>query len=83
MPKDKKKLLSKWLEGMLARIKELAPKPDEPPMELEEEEALSQKEREAYYARHWVRRCHRRFWIWSMTTKRVNERNLLTNSSEN
>ena len=51
MPKDKKKIFSKWLEGMLARIKEIAPKPDEEPVEDEDE--LSAEERAAYYARHW------------------------------
>jgi hypothetical protein len=51
MPKDKKKVFSKWLEGLLARVKKLAPKPDEEP--LEDEDQLSAKERAAYYARHW------------------------------
>lgn len=51
LPKNKKKIFSKWLEGMLARIKEVAPKPDEEPIENEDE--LSMEERVAYYARHW------------------------------
>jgi hypothetical protein len=51
MPKNKQKVFSKWLEGMLARIKQVAPKPDELP--VEDEEALSPEERAAYYARHW------------------------------
>ena len=51
LPKDKKKIFTKWLEAMLARIKSIAPKPDEPP--VDDEDALSVDEREAYYARHW------------------------------
>ena len=53
LPKPKKKVFSKWLEEMLARIKEIAPKPDEPPLGVEDKESLSPKELEAYYARHW------------------------------
>jgi len=51
MPKNKKKIYSDWLEGMLARVRKIAPKPDEPPVEDEDE--LSSEERAAYYARHW------------------------------
>ncbi len=51
MPKNKKQVFSDWLEGMLGRIKKVAPKPDEP--RVEDPDALSPKERAAYYARHW------------------------------
>lgn len=51
MPKNKKKVYSNWLEGMLERIRRIAPKPDEDP--IEDEEQLSPSEKEAYYARHW------------------------------
>jgi hypothetical protein len=51
MPKSKKKVFSDWLEGMLERIKEVAPKPDEP--RVKDPDALSAKERDAYYSRHW------------------------------
>jgi hypothetical protein len=50
MPKNKKKVFSKWLEGMLDRIKEVAPKPDEPHVKKAD---MSPEERAAYYARHW------------------------------
>ena len=51
MPKKLKKVFSDWLERMLARIKRLAPKPDEPP--IKNVHALSPEERSDYYARHW------------------------------
>ncbi|MCA9469789.1 MAG: hypothetical protein KC643_30690 [Nitrospira sp.] len=51
MPKNKKKVFSKWLEAILARIKEIAPKPDEEP--VEDEDVLTPEELAAYYARHW------------------------------
>lgn len=50
MPKKQRNLFSKWLEGMLARMKEVAPKPDEPP--LEDPRSLSSEELNAYFARH-------------------------------
>lgn len=50
MPKNKKRIFSAWLEGMLARIKEIAPKPDEPFVKKVD---MTPEEQEAYYARHW------------------------------
>lgn len=51
MPKNKKKIFSNWLEGMLARILKIAPKPDEQPIKNLKE--LSPEEKADYYARHW------------------------------
>jgi hypothetical protein len=53
MPKNKKRVFSDWLEGVLARIARVAPKPDESPVEDPDE--LSPEEKTAYYARHWGR----------------------------
>jgi hypothetical protein len=50
MHKSKKKVFSKWLEGMLDRIKEVAPKPNEPFVKKKE---MSPQEQSEYYARHW------------------------------
>jgi hypothetical protein len=50
MPKKQRNIFNKWLEGMLARMKEVAPKPDEPP--LKDASLLSRDDLDAYFARH-------------------------------
>ncbi len=51
LPKPAQRAFRAWLNDMLQRIGQIAPKPDEPP--AEDEDAMTPQELAKYYARHW------------------------------